>query len=63
VDIYHHFTIYEGKRWLITTDASKKIVLRKKEIEPVLEEEKKDNSLVPRPFAFYFYKPERGKVM
>jgi len=21
VDIYHHFTIYDGKKWLITTDA------------------------------------------
>jgi hypothetical protein len=30
-----------------------------KAIEPVLKEEKKDPTLVPRPFAFYFYKPER----
>jgi hypothetical protein len=28
-------------------------------IKPVLKEEKEDESLVPRPFAFYFYKPER----
>jgi hypothetical protein len=63
VTIYHHFTIYEGKKYLVTTDADKKIVLRMKAIEPVLQEEKKDPSLIWRPFAFYFYKPERWKVM
>jgi len=63
VTIYHHFTIYQGKKYLITTDADKKIILRMKAIEPVLQEEKKDPSLIWRPFAFYFYKPERWKVM
>ena len=63
VTIYHHFTIYEWKKYLITTDADKKLVLRMKAIEPVLKEEKKDPTLVWRPFAFYFYKPERWKVM
>lgn len=63
VTIYHHFTIYEGKKYLVTTDADKKIILRMKAIEPVLQEEKKDPSLIWRPFAFYFYKPERWKVM
>lgn len=63
VTLYHHFTIINGKRMLVTTDADKKNVLRQEEIKPVLEEEKKDNGLVPRPFAFYFYKPERGKVL
>ncbi len=63
VTIYHHFTIYEWKKYLVTTDADKKLVLRMKAIEPVLKEEKKDPTLVPRPFAFYFYKPERWKVM
>jgi hypothetical protein len=46
VTIYHHFTIYEGKKYLVTTDADKKIVLRMKAIEPVLQEEKKDPSLI-----------------
>jgi hypothetical protein len=60
VDIYHHFTIKDGKKYMVTTDAATKtILLRSVEIKPVLQEEKKDNSLVPRPFAFYFYKPER----
>jgi hypothetical protein len=63
VTIYHHFTIYQGKKYLITTDADKKIILRMKAIDPVLQEEKKDPSLIWRPFAFYFYKPERWKVM
>lgn len=63
VTIYHHFTIYNGKRCLVTTDVDKKLKLRYEVIKPVLEEEKKDNSLVPRPFAFYFYKPERWKVL
>lgn len=63
VDIYHHFTIYQGKKWLITTDADRKTILRQKEIEPVLKEEKENPVLIPRPFAFYFYKPERWKVL
>jgi hypothetical protein len=46
VTIYHHFTIYQGKKYLVTTDADKKIVLRMKAIEPVLQEEKKDASLI-----------------
>lgn len=63
ITIYHHFTIYEWKKYLVTTDADKKVVLRMKAIEPVLKEEKKDPSLIWRPFAFYFYKPERWKVL
>lgn len=63
VTIYHHFTIYEWKKYLVTTDADKKLILRMKAIEPVLKEEKKDPTLIWRPFAFYFYKPERWKVM
>ena len=46
VTIYHHFTIYQGKKYLVTTDADKKIILRMKAIEPVLKEEKKDPSLI-----------------
>lgn len=63
VDIYHHFTIYNNKKYLITTDVKKQLILRLIELKPVLVEEKKNPALVPRPFAFYFYKPERGKVM
>lgn len=63
VDIYHHFTIYDGKKWLVTTDANRKIIIRQKEIEAVTKEEKKNPALIPRPFAFYFYKPERWKVL
>jgi len=59
VTIYHHFTIIDGKRTLVTTDVDKKFILRQQVIKPVLKEEKEDESLVPRPFAFYFYKPER----
>jgi hypothetical protein len=46
VTIYHHFTIYQGKKYLVTTDADKKIILRMKSIEPVLKEEKKDPTLI-----------------
>lgn len=62
-DVYHHFTIYEGKKYLVTTDVNKSIILRQQEIQPVLQEEKKDHTLIPRPFALYFYKPERWKVL
>lgn len=62
-DIYHHFTIVDGKKHLVTTDATKNIILRSVELKAVLKEEKKDATLIPRPFSFYFYKPERGKVL
>lgn len=63
VTLYHHFTIYKWAKRLITTDIKKDIILRAIEIPAVLEEEKKDSALIPRPFSFYFYKPERWKVM
>lgn len=63
VDIYHHFTIYNWKKYLITTDVKKQLILRLIELKPVLVEEKADPTLVPRPVAFYFYKPERWKVL
>jgi hypothetical protein len=59
VNIYHHFTIFNGKKYLITTNIDRNMILRMKEIEPVLKEEKENPALIPRPFAFYFYKPER----
>lgn len=63
VDIYHHFTIYKNRKYLITTDVKRQLILRLIELKPVLVEEKKNPALVPRPVAFYFYKPERWKVM
>lgn len=63
VELYHHFTIYNGSKWLITTDAEMKVIVRQVELKPVLKEEKKNPMLIPRPFAFYFYKPERWKVL
>jgi len=64
VDIYHHCTIRNGKKYIVTTDAATKTLeLRVIEIPAVLQEEKKDASLIPRPFSFYFYKPERWKVL
>lgn len=63
VELYHHFTIYKGSKWLITTDAELNTIIRMVELKPVLKEEKKNPMLIPRPFAFYFYKPERWKVL
>lgn len=62
VDIYHHFTIYNWKKYIITTNVEKNLILRLVELQPVLEEEKKNPALIPRPLALYFYKPERWKV-
>ena len=60
VQIYHHFTIVNWRKTIITVDSNtKEIILRNKVIDPVTKEEKENPSLIPRPFAFYFYKPER----
>jgi len=60
IQIYHHFTIVDGRKTIITVDSNtKKILLRNKTIEAVTKDEKKNPSLIPRPFSFYFYKPER----
>lgn len=63
VELYHHFTIYNGSKWLVTLDAELKTIVRQVELKAVLKEEKKNPMLIPRPFAFYFYKPERWKVL
>jgi len=59
VDIYHHFTIHKGKKWLVTTDINMNTVLRQVELKAVTEAEKKNPLLVPRPVALNYWKPQR----
>lgn len=59
VEIYHHFTWYEGKKVLVTTDANIWVILREVELAPVLKEEKDNKKNVPRPIALNYWKPER----
>lgn len=62
VEVYHHFTVVDWRKMLYTVDnRTKSLILREIELPASTEEEKKDPSLIPRPFSFYFYKPERGK--
>ena len=60
LEIYHHYTIFNGKKYLITTDWDLKQIIRATELKSVLKEEKKDSSLIPRPVALFYYKPQRN---
>lgn len=60
VDIYHHLTIYKGRKWLVTTDAAIKTILKKTELKAVTKEEKENPLLIPRPVALNYWKPQRG---
>lgn len=60
ITVYHHFTEYKGERYLITTDASKTLVLRAIKLPVYTEEERKDPLLVPYPVILNHYSPQRS---
>ena len=60
LDIYYHYTILDGVKYLIVTDASKNYLFKKEKLEPILKEEKIDEDNVPRPIALNYYDPERN---
>ena len=58
--IYHHFTCFNDKKYLVTTTADRAMVIRILEIEPVLEEEKKDYNQITFPIILNYWKPRRN---
>lgn len=58
--IYHHFTNFNGKKYLVTTTADRARVLRIKELKPILKEEKLDPNLITFPIVLNYWKPRRN---
>lgn len=59
VDIYHHMTIIDWHKHIVTLDSDLKRVLRNVKIKAVTKEEKENPSLIPRPVAINYWKPKR----
>lgn len=60
MDIYHHYTIIDGKKWLFVTDIDFWFIFKRYKLKPVLKEEILDNTLIPWPFRFNYYSPRRN---
>jgi hypothetical protein len=62
-DIYNHYTIIGGKKWLFKTDMSFSIIFDRQELKPVLKEEKLDPKLIPWPIMLNYYDPQRDNPL
>ena len=60
LDVYHHFTNFNGKKYIVTLTDARRTVLRIKEIEPVLKEEKKNPAMIQFPIILNYWKPRRN---
>lgn len=60
VNIYHHFTIYNWKKHLVTTTWDRTLLLRDLELKAVLKEEKENPLLIPRPLVMNYWRPQRN---
>lgn len=60
LDVYHHFTNFNGKKYIITLTNARRTVLRIKELKPILEEEKKNPNMIEFPIILNYRKPRRN---
>ena len=60
LDVYHHFTNFNGKKYIVTSTNARRTVIRIKELKPILEEEKKNNNMIEFPIALNYWKPRRN---
>ena len=60
LDVYHHFTNFDGKKYVVTLTNARRTVLRIKELEPVLKEEKKNPDMIQFPIILNYWKPRRN---
>ena len=60
LDVYHHFTNFDGKKWIVTLTNDLGTVLRIKELKPTLNEEKKNPNMVEFPIILNYWKPRRN---
>lgn len=57
--IYHHYTSYKGKKYLVTTGNDHNVVLRIVELPAITEAEKDDPRLIPFPVVLNYLSPVR----
>ena len=62
VDIYDHFTVYEGAKWLTTWANNRQTLIRAIEIEPLTEAEKRKPTKVKFPIQLHRRKPKLGSA-
>jgi hypothetical protein len=60
VDIYDHFTTYDGMKWLTTWASDRSVLLRAVEIEPLTMAEKKNPRKCKFPVQLHRRKPKLG---
>ena len=60
LDVYHHFTNYNGKKYIVTLTNARRTLLRVKELKPILNEEKKNPNIIEFPIALNYWKPRRN---
>lgn len=60
LDIYHHFTNFNGKKYIVSLTNDRKTILRAKELKPVLSEEKKNPNMIQFPIVLNYWKPRRN---
>lgn len=58
IDIYDHFTTFEWKKYLTTWGADRTVLLRKIELEPLTEAERKKPSKIEYPVQIHRRKPK-----
>jgi hypothetical protein len=62
VDIYDHFLVFDGKKWLTTWANDRTILIRSIEIEPLTIAEMKNPTKVKFPVQLHRRKPKKGSV-
>lgn len=60
LDVYHHFTNFNDKKYVVTLANWRKTPIRIKELEPVLKEEKKNPTMIQFPIVLNYWKPRRN---
>ena len=60
--VYYHFGIFNWVKALVVTWNDNSQILKVDILKPVLDYEKKEESRIPFPFSFAYYRPERGNV-
>ena len=60
LDVYHHFTNFNGKKYIVTLTNARRTLLRVKELKPILNEEKKNPNIIEFPIALNYWKPRRN---
>lgn len=56
-DVYHHFTVFDGRKYLTSWANGRTLLIRCVEIKPELKEEKKNPHLVKFPVVLNYWKP------